>query len=136
MRNGPELWFWLPLDATLLVGAMIDALRAAGPLEMPVGGLCPVLAPFLQQLLLVPVPALMALEPVERQIPHGEQDMRVEVARIAAWFRRMQRHVGNHAPINKVALDVVTDKLNTLLLVELMGQSHHHFAGELRILAR
>jgi predicted nucleotidyltransferase component of viral defense system len=55
-------------------------------------------------------------------VAHGEEDVGVEFPRVAAWLGRVPPDAGDHAARREVALHVVADQLDALLLAQLMGK--------------
>lgn len=123
------------LDALGCERAAVDAGGVAGRLEGRIRVHLPALAPRLQKLLVVPGRDLRAeARTVSGQAAHGQQHMRVMVAAVAVRAWRVNAHVGNHAQLDKLALDKLAHQAQPLLGIQLGWQRNFDFPAHLAVL--
>ena len=99
---------------------MVDFTRRLDLAQIAVRMIGPALAPILKQLLAVPR-AVFPLKAVRTNGTGGQHDVGMVVALIALLAGGMDRHVRNHAPIDKGGLRKGPHQIASLSVVQLVG---------------
>jgi hypothetical protein len=88
-------------------GTVVDPRNYSFPIKSPVLVVGPQGAPFNQRPVAVPLAGLHPAQSRRRRLPKGQEDMRMVVVRMVAFFRhrRVNCDIGNHAAAYEGFLD-------------------------------
>ena len=123
----PQMAGRLELDALFAIAAMIDVDIESEFMQPLIGAIGPVLAPFAQQVHLVPL-AHLASETFRRHLAHGQHHMRVRIIRVP-----VDVEIRHHSAADEFVAHVIARQPDRVGLAQLLRQGKLDLACDLRI---